>query len=214
MKRPILTLLAAALAIAAPRLHAQMLLNGSFENPAIGDNGTGYINGSGDNWNPTGTVYVFSNARNEGSTSYGSQWLSLAPAATDTQTLTGTLTLGRTYTLSVAATTAAPNSANDQLTLSVSGAATASQTFAIPSRTDAQDGPLTFMTYSLSFTPTATGNVTVTLAAANTGFNQNLPVAIDNVQVVPEPSTWALLAVGIAALGLALRHRRHTAPRA
>ncbi len=194
---------------AVSSLHAQMVLNGSFENPAL-PNGDG-APGSGDNWTATGNAFLFTNGRNLGTTTFGNQWEILLKNDTDAQTLTGTFTLGSIYTLSLVAADvfATPG---DLLTLSITGVATASQTFVIPQRTNSGNTPLPFVTYSLDFTPTTTGSVTITLTNASAIAGSD--IALDNVQVglasaVPEPSTWALLGLGGAGLlGVTLRHQR------
>nr|MDQ2659290.1 hypothetical protein [Verrucomicrobiota bacterium] len=100
MKKLRLLALAATLALtAASSLHAQTILNGSFENPALAPGGQ--ANGSGDNWTTTGGGFVETNGGPFGTTPFGNQWEALNPAATDAQTLTGTFTLGSTYTLSL-----------------------------------------------------------------------------------------------------------------
>jgi hypothetical protein len=45
--------------------------------------------------------------------------------------------------------------------------------------------------------------------AASGGVGDNIDVILDNVSVapvVPEPSTWAMMAIGFVGLGLAARH--------
>ena len=207
MKRLRLTLFtAAALSLmATASLHAQMLLNGSFENPAQ----TGSItSGNGDNWTTTGDTFVITNGANLGTTPFGTQYSFLNPAATSAQIVSSPFTLGATYTLSLSA--AALGDVATRLIIAVSGGATASQAFILPARTSGPTNtPIPFLTYSLAFTPTSTAAVTFTLQ--NTG---NSGLAMDNVQLavatVPEPSTWALVAAGAGLLGVVLRQRRRS----
>lgn len=190
--------------LAAASLHAQTVQpvqpvqNGSFENPGV----NGQVAGAGNNWTVTGNPFVLSNNAGLGTTTYGNQWERLNAGSTVAQTLPGTLNLGQLYTLSLVA--ADVYGQGDQLTLTVSGAATASQVFTIPGH-GFSSGALPFVEYDLSFTPTSTGNVTITLA--NTGTTNGL--ALDNVQVsVPEPSTWAAVAAGAGLLGFVALRRR------
>lgn len=65
-----------------------------------------------------------------------------------------------------------------------------------------------FTTYTLSFTPSLTGQYTLSFEGAG---RDNIGMLLDNVRVtsVPEPQTYALLALGLAAIGAtALRRRR------
>ena len=175
---------------------APVLLNGSFEDPALA--GTNFASGSGANWTATAGAFVLTNNFGFGTTPYGSQWEEFANNTTDTQTISSGFTPNTRYVLSLVASDVSGNS-GDQLTLSVSGGATATQTFSLPARTGGQNsGALPFVSYTLTFTPTTVGPVVVTLAAGSSGGG----IAIDNVQflAVPEPSTWALL--GLSSLGM------------
>ena len=186
---------------------AQMIQNGSFENPALV--GTKYVSGSGANWTATAGAFVLTNDFGFGITPFGNQWEEFANNTTDTQTISDGFVTGTPYTLSLVASDVS-GSTGDQLTLSVSGSATAGQTFPIPARTGGQNpGALQFASYALTFTPMTAGPVTVTLAAGSSGGG----IAIDNVQLtVPEPSTWTLLlAVAVLLSGWAQWHRRRDA---
>ena len=97
--------------------------------------------------------------------------------------------------------------------VSITGGATASQTFSIPENGNAEVAGLTipFMTYGMSFTPFNSGPVTITLNAepgTSMGITTKGGEYIDNVVLsVPEPQTWGLLVLAIAVLGVSVRMR-------
>jgi hypothetical protein len=64
-----------------------------------------------------------------------------------------------------------------------------------------------FTTYSLALTPLTSG--TFTLSFAGVG-GDNIGMLLDNVSVtaVPEPQTYAMLALGLLAIGAAVRRRQ------
>ena len=152
------TLAATTLLAGAATGRAQTILNPSFENPAT----TSYVDGGGDNWSLTaGTALIQSNSLGRGTTPYGTQFLYLRPASTDAQTV-GAFTLGQiyTFTLAVADAQFLPN---DSITLSVSGGATASQSYSIPESSSLN---FPFVDYTVTFIPLT--STTVTLAVTNT----------------------------------------------
>ena len=184
-------LLSLALFAAATTGHAQTVLNPSFEDPATDS----LVDGGGDNWTATGSTVIVSNNFGRGTpTPYGTQFLYLRPGTSDAQTISG-FTPGQAYELTL--DVAYFNASSGTVTLSVSGGATASQSYATPTSSD--DG---FVIDTLDFTPTTSANVTFTVASDSTTDGS---FEVDNVQIVPEPSTWALLSVGASLLGLAMR---------
>ena len=210
-KRTLRRLALAGIVTLAGHAHAQTLLNGSFELPALtaGAEGTG----SGDNWTLTGSAFIETNGHGLGTTPYGNQWNYLnGNNSADSQTISGGFTPNTSYTLSVAALGYFGN-LGDQLTLTISGGGLATpvtQNFAVVGRTVFGGSPLLFGNYSLAFTPQANAPVTITLA--NTSTNDVL--ALDNVVLaptggVPEPSTWALMLGGTGLLGWWRRRDSH-----
>jgi hypothetical protein len=88
------------------------------------------------------------------------------------------------------------------LTAEVNGS-TATVTATADNDTDTQ-----FSAYHLDFLSTG-APVTLMFNAASGGVGDNIDVILDNVSVapvVPEPSTWAMMAIGFVGLGLAARH--------
>ena len=191
-----------------PHSHAQTLLNGSFELPALGPGNEAY--GAGVDWTAI-LAYTDTNGEDIGTTPYGTQWVDLWPTATVSQTISSGFTLNQVYTLSMACSDAF-GSPYDDLLVTVSGggmAPPASSSFAIPENTNLYN-EFPFITYSVTFTPTTSDPVTITLG--NLGQMTEGFLALDNVvlsgpSVVPEPSTWALMVGGAALLCLRLRRR-------
>ncbi|MDR3401481.1 MAG: PEP-CTERM sorting domain-containing protein [Chthoniobacter sp.] len=180
----------------AARGQAQTLLDGGFENPTV----PMQASGGGTDWTPSGSVFITNNAMTLGRTIYGAQWLQLNSFnAADAQTISSGFSIGSTYTFSIAASDVG-NGAGDQLTITISGGATASQAFSIPTRTATGDNDFTFANASLDFTPASAGPITFTIA--NTGAGPGPALAVDNaqIQLVPEPSSLASLFGALAAL--------------
>ena len=187
-------------ATAAPRgLHAQAITDGSFElstsSTTMGNPGLGWMQQT----TPANTSFVYNNSFNHGTTTYGSQWL-LISGGTDSQTVSG-FTPGQSYGIQFVAADVEGGTI-PAITLSLSGGVTATQTFTLTeSYVYFTGGSLALVPCRLNFIPTSTTPITLT-------FSGGYPLAVDQVSVVPEPGTWALLLVGGGVLALAWQRRR------
>ena len=218
-----LTLLAST---ATTRLHAQMLLNSSFENPAlaVGQSGSGNPDAT-----PPNTITIYNNASSfnaaaPGNTGYGFPnpgFVDVSPSYTDgplTFSAT-TLTLNNNSRYGNGQTYLAES--NSAETISLSGASAVSFLLGtVPARSQ---------TIAITINGTLVTNLMTSGGAPGTtyiGFTDSSPItsltftntSVSGAEidllfyqvggVVPEPSTWALLGLGSAgALGLTLRRR-------
>ncbi len=68
-------------------------------------------------------------------------------------------------------------------------------------------GNRSWLNYSMSFTPTTAGSLTMTFLSTSA---DNIGPVLDNVLVsqVPEPASWAMLIAGFGLVGVAARRRR------
>lgn len=174
---------------------AQILLNGGFEQPTPTP-----VSGAGTAWTLSGTASIVPNGGAFGNTPFDSQFLNFSSGATISQTITGFIA-GNTYVLGADYADLAGGPA-PQLTLSISGAATSSQSFNGLVQGPAI-GTIQFQSGFILFTAASTGSATITLA--NSGSSA---LALDNVALfgnivtVPEPSTWALMLAGLGFLAV------------
>ena len=208
----------ASLAFGASRAQAQVtLLDGGFELPALAANS--FVAGGGTSWTSSGTAYVISNDYGSyGNTPYGSQYLDLNTAGdSDSQTVAGFIA-GTTYVLG-ADFADIPGAANPKLTLSVSGAATASTTFNGAVGGFYGTGTIPFQSAVILFTALTSGSATITLTnSSGASGNAYFPaIAVDNVAlyggvpatpVVPEPTTTAAVLLGAGGLVMVAFRRR------
>ena len=189
---------------------AALLLNGSFEGPALAANS--YVAGGGTSWTSSGTAYVISNDYGSyGNTPYGSQYLDLNTAGdSDAQTITG-FVAGQSYVLG-AYFADLPGAANPQLTLSVAGAATGSSVTTGTVGGFYGTGTIAFQSATLVFTAVASGSATITLTnSSGASGNAYYPaIAVDNLTLsgVPEPTTCAAGIFGAVGLGIVALRRR------
>ena len=194
---------AVALCLSTHPAHAQVLLNGSFENPQS----TGTYNSATD-WTTSSVQYLqYNNFLNNGNgtTPYGSEYVYLA-GGNLMQTISG-FTAGETYVLG--ADFASEADFAGTFTLAVSGAATASTTFILTPGGPYKYSTIPFQSGVLTFTASSSGTATISL------FSSAYGVAVDNVALygssptTPEPSTYAELLLGLGALaGVGLMRRR------
>jgi hypothetical protein len=208
MKYPplfVIVTVAAGLCLGARPAHAQMLLNGGFENPTLA-----YTQiDTADDWTDAGPGQEgyqqdTNSSATFGTTPYGSQYVVLFGDTPITQTISG-FAAGETYELSAAF--ADEGDLGSTFTLTVSGAATASDSFLLPANSDFEtNNTIPFQSGSLLFTTDAAGSVTVTLST-------DLQVAVDNVSlqaVAPEPATWAEMLLSCGALAFLAMFRRQS----
>jgi MYXO-CTERM domain-containing protein len=196
---------------------ANLITNGSFEVDNFNVGGGGYrlgLNGNdvtgwyipaSDGTYPWGLQNV--NAYNAGPAAAGNQWLVLGEAGTGVeytiqQTLTG-LSSGSTYNVGFAIASEWGCCSTAEVSF-LAGSATAAQTFSAPNSgqywTQWSYKSMTFVANAASVTiqfknlkPTADG----------------YDLGLDDVSVsaVPEPSTWAMAGLGLAALWFVRRRR-------
>jgi MYXO-CTERM domain-containing protein len=205
-----LAAIAAVVLFISPRLHAQVLLDGSFETSVIPPSSE--VAGAGPDWTSSGAFLVRNDFGNLGNTPYGSQYLGLNPGSFVTQTITG-FVAGETYVLGADFVS---NGAigTPQVTFSISGAAVDSQTFSVISNPANNSGFFPFQSDVLLFTAGSSGSATIEI------FSINANIAVDNVALfgnaptsptAPEPSTYAEMLLGLVALaGFGLMRRRST----
>ena len=182
---------------------ANLITNGSFETGDL----TGWTSSYG-SLNPFGTTY--------GSGMDGTYWAWLAGYETPitlSQTVTG-LTSGATYTLSWIMASEFFNA--DAVRVSVNGGAGSLFT-APPYIAGGFNGGFWDNWVSKSLTFTATGT-SATIQFDTIGLNiEGYDVGIDKVSLLaggaPEPATWAMMILGIGAVGFAMRRRRQATVR-
>lgn len=189
---------------------APVLLNGSFESPAV----TSVAVGGGDDWTSTGDAFIVPNSAGYGETPYGTQFLALNGIAdtpsSDVQTITG-FTAGTTYFLGLDFADLL-NGSPCELTVTLAGAFNYSQTFSAPvGGSYGSTTTIPFQSASIFFTPLTSGSVTVTLSNPGPGT-----IAVDNIGLysnislpVPEPTSLGAVLLGMGAVAArALRRAR------
>jgi hypothetical protein len=187
----------AAFAFSGSELWAITVTNGGFEDP-------GLVTG----WNivDNGDMLLIA-----GATPYGNQHLEIGGFGGAVQNsidqLVGGFTPSLTYrvTFSIASQWAnQDNSSGAQVEVSFpSGSSTVSQVFTAP----AVDNWQSWQTYTYDFVATA-ASVDIQFLQITHGFDD---VGIDNISIeaVPEPSTFALGALGLVGAGLAALRRKY-----
>ena len=194
-----LSLLWVATLFCSASIKAQQVVNGGFEQDA--PSSSTYNPGSGWTISNPGAPYIYSNSFGHGTTPYGSQWLFLS-GGTESQTISGSFKVGQRYELFIGAADVEGGTL-PKLHVTLGGGSTAGQVYSMPQGGSySTNTPIVFGTYELDFTPTTTGPISISLFG-------DYPIAIDNVSLVPEPSTWALLGLGLAGAGVVTLRRRH-----
>jgi choice-of-anchor C domain-containing protein len=200
---------ALALAAAAPNASAQIVANGGFETPTAPTNNFSTLSGS----QLTGWTISQGNVDLIGpgywQPAAGSQSLDLngnAGPATIYQDVT--LTLGGTYRLSfaMAGNVEGPPTLKT-MTVGIGGIDLGTFSFNAAGRSPSAMGWETFTRDFTATTPTMRLTFASTTPGCCTGPALDA-VSITQVSTVPEPSTYALIATGIAGLGMVARRRR------
>ena len=204
-----------ALAASAGVAAAATVVDGSFEDPSLGAGNYAYgVENPGAGLLPPIAGLTFNNG--SGIQSNGSAWgFAAAPDGVQTaflqsyngqsqgvitQQITG-LTSGQSYTLTFDIANR-PNYAVDPLSVSVGTSSLGTFT----------PGSTAWTTETASFVASITGTETITWSVGASP-NADADIGLDDVSIssVPEPAAWALMLIGFAGLGGALRLRRQPA---
>jgi hypothetical protein len=232
LKKFILTIsLAASLAVTTAAQATQFVTNGSFSSLTLG---LGLIGTRGTNnatgWSTSGYNIVFNNATTslasvalwDASNGGANSWNGMAPGGVNfvamdgdydtspiNQTITG-LTPGKSYTLSFeyafSQQKGYTGATLQNISASFGGSTifTSSPNYALPS-----SGFSGWSTETLNVTATNTSEVLSFLAYGNMPFPPfALLTAVSLTGAVPEPASWAMMIVGLGAIGVAARRRR------
>jgi hypothetical protein len=228
----ILASLAATFAVATSAQASQFVVNGNFSELS---NGLGLMGGGGSTtatgWTTTGYNLVLNDATNtvhsvalwDAANGGTSSWNGLSPnggnfVAMDgdygtgpiRQTITG-LTVGGTYTLSFDYAFAQQKGYTGNTIQSLSAdfggnSVFQSADYALPSQ-----GFSGWQTETVTLTATSTSEVLSFLAQGNLPvppFALLTDVSLTGGAAVPEPASWAMMLVGLGAVGAAIRRRR------
>jgi hypothetical protein len=204
-------LAAAAIVLVPSTASAEVVTNGGFENPTVSppccntappDSVTGWTVNSG---NVNVVIGTFSSTN--GNLAYqGDQYLDLVGQG-GTGSISQILTLdpGQLYTLTFAYS---HNLFNPNV-LSASASVSIDGLFDTVTHTGGDSSNLAWQIFSSTFTATGP-SATLTFNNLTGGTNEGIFLDAVSVQAVPEPSTWAMMLLGFAATGFALRRARKT----
>jgi len=199
---------------------ANLITNGSFEVDNFNGGGGGYRLGlvgndvtgwyipASDGTYPWGLQNA--NVFGAGPAAAGNQWIVLGEAGTGfeytiQQTLSG-LTSGSSYNVTFAIASEQGCCSTAEVSF-LAGSATAAQTFSAPN----SGSYWTQWSYkSMAFVANA-ASVTIQFKNLNPSSSNGIDLGLDDVSVsaVPEPSTWAMAGLGLAALWFVRRRQVH-----
>lgn len=206
-------LMLAAGVLVAP-MSAQLIVNGSFEIPAISTS-PGYVTyglGASDitGWTISRNNVDIVNHYSGWEAADGQQSLDLNgdTAGEIFQDVNG-LTAGSTYTLSFAYANNPLGAGGETGVLQIADGATTFVNQVISHTSSAGAGAMDWLTASYNFVAPVSGHARIIFTSFSNPNDPSGGIMIDDVALVPEPATYAAL-LGLAALGVVVwrRHRR------
>lgn len=189
----------------------ELVVGGDFESPMVGAAASYLLDATPTGWTGTGDL-VSQGYAGAVSSGHGNQWLDLNP---DTSAGTGIsqtvhVISGTTYDFSFIYN-GGGGGTTTQIDYSIGGLLTG----AVSTAALNVYGGSPWQTFDSSFTPVATADLTLSFLPNGTwsgGFIDAVSLTTPVAGAVPEPSTWAMMALGFAGLGfMAYRRKSKTA---
>jgi hypothetical protein len=218
MKRAgtLIVLAGAALALSQPAQAASLLVNGSFEGAPVGNTILGGGSTAISGWTTTNqgvewfTPGSYGLAARDGTAAIDLAWYTSngTPGGGIAQTFA--TEVGQTYEISFYGATHAASGRDGTgvIELSVDGGSLTAFDLANPSATFGVDD---WQHFTYSFTATGT-TTSIEFRNRQNAYQHFAYLDAVSVMAVPEAGTWAMMLVGLGALGGALRRRQASAP--